>query len=402
MEQGCVMALDMGGSNVRVTKYNLRGNGALEVVKEVKHAFPTEFMSGTAEQVYGFLADCIKEAKPEGNLPLGFTFSFPSEQTAINRSTLVIWTKGFSATGCVGKDSVELLENALNDRGVDIKVTAICNDTVGTLISRSYSDPKTAVGIILGTGCNAAYIENVRRITKTSVTSRTGKMIINMECGATGDSNPAQLPQTPFDLELDPLTPNPGHQRLEKMMSGFYLGELTRRWSVFMHAQGKMFNDCDASVPFFTQLLSFDSKYCSIILGDETESLEEVNRILSQFGLEKNTLEDRRLIKRIVHCIVIRSARLMASFVHAIYTHMGEEYNDCTVGVDGSVYKFMPHYQEWVKEALEELGRPDIVIGLADDGSSIGAALIAYEIAHSCVCCKQDNERQIGEGSRSQ
>lgn len=112
------MALDMGGSNVRVTKYNLRGNGALEVVKEVKHAFPTEFMSGTAEQVYGFLADCIKEAKPEGNLPLGFTFSFPSEQTAINRSTLVIWTKGFSATGCVGKDSVELLENALNDRGV--------------------------------------------------------------------------------------------------------------------------------------------------------------------------------------------------------------------------------------------------------------------------------------------
>ena len=127
-----------------------------------------------------------------------------------------------------------------------------------------------------------------------------------------------------------------------------------------------------------------------------------MNRILNQFGLEKNTLEDRRLIKRIVHCIVIRSARLMASFVHAIYTHMGEEYNDCTVGVDGSVYKFMPHYQEWVKEALEELGRPDIVIGLADDGSSIGAALIAYEIAHSCVCCKQDNERQIGEGSRSQ
>ena len=54
------MALDMGGSNVRVTKYNLRGNGALEVVKEVKHAFPPEFMSGTAEQVYGFLADCVQ------------------------------------------------------------------------------------------------------------------------------------------------------------------------------------------------------------------------------------------------------------------------------------------------------------------------------------------------------
>ena len=50
------------------------------------------------------------------------------------------------------------------------------------------------------------------------------------------------------------------------------------------------------------------------------------------------------------------------------------------MGVDGSVYKFMPYYQGWVFEALEELGRKDIDIGLADDGSSIGAALIAFMV----------------------
>ena len=33
-----------------------------------------------------------------------------------------------------------------------------------------------------------------------------------------------------------------------------------------------------------------------------------------------------------------------------------------------------------VREALEELGRKDIDIGLADDGSSIGAALIAFGV----------------------
>ena len=71
----------------------------------------------------------------------------------------------------------------------------------------------------------------------------------------------------------------------------------------------------------------------------------------------------------------------MASFVHAIYAHMGDEYKGCTVGVDGSVYKYMPHYQEWVNNALEELGRPDIDIGLADDGSCIGAALVAFGVA---------------------
>ena len=376
------MALDMGGSNVRVTKYLLKGNGGLEVVQEVKHAFPAEYMAGTAEQVFGFLAECIKEAKPETGVPLGFTFSFPSEQTAINHSKLVIWTKGFSASGCVGEDSVELLEKALRNCGIDMKVTAICNDTVGTLISRSYSDPKTAVGIILGTGCNAAYIENVDRITKSSVASSTGKMIINMECGATGDSHPEILPQLPFDLELDPITPNAGHQRLEKMMSGFYLGELTRRWCVKLFEEKQLFVGEAGATPFFTQPLSFDSKYCSVILDDESTELTAVERILAQFQIESSSLEDRKQVKRIVHFIVLRSARLMASFVHAIYTHMGEEYGGCTVGVDGSVYKYMPHYQEWVRKAFEMLGRSDIEIGLADDGSSIGAALIAYGVAN--------------------
>ena len=372
------MAIDMGGSNVRVVKYALKGNGLIDIEKEVKHAFPVEYMSGTAEQVFGFLADCIKEAGPEPGMKLGFTFSFPSKQTAINHSYLVIWTKGFSASGCVGVDSVELLEKALQERGVDIKVSAICNDTVGTLISRSYWDPNTAIGIILGTGCNAAYIENTDKITKCTTNSKTGKMIINMECGATGDNNPSILPQTQFDIDLDPLTPNVGHQHLEKMMSGMYLGELTRMWATDLWKKKLLFTYHDGTCDFFTKNMSFDSKYCSIILGDSSDNLDEIDRILTQFSIPQSTKEDREQVRRIVYHIVRRSARLMASFIHAIYTHMGDEYKGKTVGVDGSVYKYMPYYQTWVAEALEELGRKDIEIGLADDGSSIGAALIAY------------------------
>lgn len=374
------MALDMGGSNVRATVYELKGNGVLEVVKEVKHAFPPEYMSGTADQVFGFLADCVKEVDPLPGTKLGFTFSFPSEQTAINHSTLVIWTKGFSATGCVGLDSVELLEKALRERGVNIKVTAICNDTVGTLISRSYGDPLSAVGIILGTGCNAAYIENASRITKCDPHSTTGKMIINMECGAIGDNHPEILPMTPFDIALDPLTPNVGLQHLEKMMSGFYLGELSRMWAVSLWEKKLLFKDHPGNCAFFHKHMSFDSKYCSLVLGDASDDLEEVNRILNQFEISNSSKEDREMMRRIVYHIVRRSARLMASFIFAIYSHMGEEFNGRTVGVDGSVYKFMPYYQGWVAEALEELGRKDIDIGLADDGSSIGAALIAFKV----------------------
>ena len=374
------MALDMGGSNVRATVYELKGNGVVEVIKEVKHAFPPAFMSGTAEQVFGFLADCIVESNPQPGTKLGFTFSFPSEQTAINHSTLVEWTKGFSASGCVGEDSVHLLEKALAARNCPITVTAICNDTVGTLISRSYSDPNTAVGIILGTGCNAAYMENTAHITKCTTNSTTGKMIINMECGAIGDNNPSILPLLPFDVTIDPLTPNAGRQHLEKMMSGFYLGELSRMWAVELWQKKRLFVSHPGNCPFFTTFMSFDSKYCSVILGDTSSSLAEIDRILTQFEIPQSSLEDRRCLQRIVNSIVRRSSRLMASFVHAIYTHMGDAYKGRTVGVDGSVYKYMPYYQNWVREALEELGRKDIDIGLADDGSSIGAALIAFGV----------------------
>ena len=373
-----VMAMDVGGSNVRVTKYKLMGNGAIEVIKEVRRSFPEEYMQGTADQVFGFLADCVMDTNPEPDIKFGFTFSFPCEQTTINSAKLLIWTKGFSASGCVGKDPARLLEDALKARGLSLHVNAICNDTVGTLLSRSYGDPTAAVGIILGTGCNAAYIENVERITKAAVPSHSGKMIINMECGATGDRHPELLPQLPFDRAIDLISPNPGYQHLEKMMSGMYLGELSRRWAVDLYQKGQLFANEKSDCTFLSKDLCFDAKYCSMILGDTTTNLEEVDRILHQFQVVHSTLEDRKTVKHIVHYIVRRSARLMASFIHAIYTHMGEDFDHCSVGVDGSVYKYTPNYQEWVFEALHELGRGDIRIGFANDGSCIGAALIAH------------------------
>lgn len=38
---------------------------------------------------------------PSGQRELGFTFSFPVNQTAINRGDFIKWTKGFSVSGTV-------------------------------------------------------------------------------------------------------------------------------------------------------------------------------------------------------------------------------------------------------------------------------------------------------------
>jgi hexokinase len=83
---------------------------------------------------------------------MGFTFSYPCEQKAINHGVLQRWTKGFDISGVEGHDVVPLFEAALQKRGVPIKVTAVVNDTTGTLIASNYADPNTQIGCIFGTG----------------------------------------------------------------------------------------------------------------------------------------------------------------------------------------------------------------------------------------------------------
>ena len=53
------------------------------------------------------------------------------------------------------------------------------------------------------------------------------------------------------------------------------------------------------------------------------------------------------------------------------------------IGVDGSLVEFYPNFEEYIREALREIpeigarGEKRIRIGIAKDGSGVGAALIA-------------------------
>ncbi len=61
-------------------------------------------------------------------------------------------------------------------------MTALVNDTVGTLVAHAYKDPNTLVGVILGTGTNAAYVEKIENIKKwKGPIPESKKMIVNSE-----------------------------------------------------------------------------------------------------------------------------------------------------------------------------------------------------------------------------
>ena len=158
-ETGAFWAIDVGGSNLRVLEVKLEGAHHMSRGRETKVTIPIETMQGPGPALFDFIADTVKAAGAPPGVAVGFTFSFPVEQTAVDAGRLIEWTKGFSASGCVGQEILTLLREACVRRGVDVRLEALVNDTVGTLVMRAYSDPAAKIGVILGTGTNACYGE---------------------------------------------------------------------------------------------------------------------------------------------------------------------------------------------------------------------------------------------------
>jgi hexokinase len=384
-ELGTYLALDLGGTNFRVCAITLLGQGKFQLQFE-KFTVPEEHKVGHGDSLFQFIAQCVEsflgqyqvnatEANP---LQLGFTFSFPVQQTSINQGTIMRMSKGFECHGIVSRDAVELLQAALHARKVYVRVAALVNDTVGTLAAHAYERPNTVMGVIFGTGTNAAYAEQLPRITKLKTPYADPLMMINTEWG--GFDNAQQiLPYTEFDLTLDAQSTNPHQQMLEKMISGMYLGEVTRLALVSLIGQGVLNGVVPAvlSTPY-----AFRTESMSVIESDATPGLTLMAQELERIGIPAETnLLERQCIKAVVQQIGTRAARLSAMAVYALLEQMGGVKKPMTIAIDGSIWLKYPEFQKRLRAALDDLltesERPLVTLETAQDGSGVGAALIA-------------------------
>ncbi len=358
LEKGEFLALDLGGTNLRVLSLELKGKGKIMKGKEKKFVLGPKQMNTNAQALFDFLALCVRDFLIENDIPLdqkidlGFTFSFPVKQAAINSGFLIKWTKEFTASGVEGKNVVELLKQALKRKGISgIKIAALVNDTVGTLACRSYTDKDCDVGVILGTGTNACYREKVKR----------GQMIINIEWG-----NFNKLPRTPYDLELDEASVNKGEQILEKEVSGMYLGKIA---SLIIEDLLKI------------KLNNFTAEHISRIESDHSQSLNYVGRLLKDLGAGKLDLEDRKVVKKICRVVTARGARISAAVLAAVITKIDPGLSKKhVVAMDGTLYEKHPLFAADIKNTLKELfgqKSEQIKIILTKDGSGKGAAIVA-------------------------
>lgn len=87
-----------------------------------------------ADCVDAFLTEYSDKPTDDGDLKLGMTFSFPVEQTALDKGTILTWTKGFSAKNAIGHDVVQLLQDAFDRKHLHVKCVALVNDVSPSLL----------------------------------------------------------------------------------------------------------------------------------------------------------------------------------------------------------------------------------------------------------------------------
>ncbi|XP_062156306.1 hexokinase-1-like [Alnus glutinosa] len=394
-EKGVFYALDLGGTNFRVLRVQLGGKDDGIVNQEFAEvSIPSDLMVGTSEALFDFIAgELAKFVDQEGEgfqLPpgrqreLGFTFSFPVMQSSIASGHLIKWTKGFSIDDAVGQDIVAELTKAMERQGVDMRVSALVNDTVGTLAGGRHSNRDVVAAVILGTGTNAAYVEHAHAIPKLNgLLPKSGEMVINMEWGNFRSSH---LPLTEYDHALDAESLNPGEQIFEKIISGMYLGEIVRRVLCRMAEEASIFGDTippKLKVPFILRTPDMSAMH-----HDTSSDLKVVdNKLKNILEIPNTSLEIRKVVVELCDIVATRGARLAAAGILGILMKLGRdtikhvEKQRAAIALDGGLYEHYTEYRECLENTLKELLGEEvsqsIVIELSKDGSGIGAALLA-------------------------
>lgn len=124
----------MKGASVRIYLVQLHGQGRI-TTRQQKYPVHDDLKKGSINALVDYLAMAVdsflifvgKHNVQDEPLALGFVISFPLYHVALNKASVMQWTKDFQITGADKKNIVELLQTALRRRHVPVIVEAACN-----------------------------------------------------------------------------------------------------------------------------------------------------------------------------------------------------------------------------------------------------------------------------------
>jgi hexokinase len=365
-----VAVIDAGGTNLRVCIAHFNDQGKVELSGFSKQPMPGRAAQVSAQEFYDTVADKL-ESFHEDFEAIGCCFSYPATIQPDYDGVLLHWTKEIKIPEMVGQPVGAGLVRTLEERGMGRKQVVVLNDTVAALLAgmgegQSFN-ASSYVGFILGTGSNTAYLEHNANIGKVPELN-AGVQAINVESGGF-----AAFERTPFDLELDQSSENPGGHVFEKMLSGVYLGTLTLEVLQAMIPEGVFSDSGAAALSIMKDLYIVEIDNLAADNGRDTGVL----------GTEAFTDADREIMKTVFIGLVDRAALMTAVNILAavIKTEAGQDPDrPVCVNIDGSTYYYTFGLADKVQAHLQQMLADrglHIRCVHCDDAPVVGAAIAA-------------------------
>lgn len=306
-----VIVIDAGGTNFRSCLVTFDKNGAPSISELEKTRMPGVERELNKLEFFSQLAVNLDHLKNKADA-IGFCFSYPMQSTDDGDGILLGFSKEVKAPEVVGSKVGQCLKDALVASGWhEIRRVTMLNDTVAALLAgaaapsdgRRYS---SYIGFILGTGMNAAYIQD-----KTAALTDFTKQIVVCESGKT-----RSVVRSDFDKAFDKKSAKPGTFYIEKQCSGAYLGPVTLEM-LHTAAEEKIFSE----------------KLCAALLKLDALTLIELdaflhapygNGALSKMAAEYGTEADYDTLFELLDAVVERTARSAAAVLCAAAIQSGQ------------------------------------------------------------------------------
>ncbi len=341
------LSIDIGGSNVRISKLKISEDNIL-IEKMIKLPLRTKLYDYTKSKYtlkYLFVM-ALKKIIPfldkEKMYTLAVTVSFGLDSKSKTEATIIELSKGFELSETLGENIYQILSEAIKEVGLKIIPTAIINDCVATMVTGKFYNPNADISFIVGTGHNACFIDS-------------SKEIINIE-SANFNKN---LPLTQFDKKFISKIPKESGQLLEVLIGGKYICKIAE--VIIKSCAGK-----------------------GLIKDFKDISTEDLIKSLNGEAIIKYSAEQKAFLKEVAKLLFERSARLVVAEILAILRYIDPELNtNHTIIFDGSVYEKCEFFKEEISRVLESVlleKSKQISHKLIKDASSIGPAIVSASV----------------------
>lgn len=142
------------------------------------------------------------------------------------------------------------------------------------------------------------------------------------------------------------------------MISGMYMGELVRCVLATLCKNGLLFGGHGTEKLFIPHVI--DTSFVSFVESDSKNEYIETRKALLKMDITDPSNEDCENVKLVCSRVSTRAAYLVSAAVATILNKIKRPHT--TVGVDGSVYRYHPHFHDLMEKKISELVNPEFKV----------------------------------------